>query len=106
MDGFTIENGVLTHYTGEEKHVIVPDGVTEIGEYAFFMCENLEVVVIPKSVLYMDLYIFLDCKKLTVNCLLDEKPEGWRDGWDISSVDFDTEEEYTHFEVVWGYKAD
>ena len=54
----------------------------------------------------MDLYIFLDCKKLTVNCLLDEKPEGWRDGWDISSVDFDTEEEYTHFEVVWGYKAD
>lgn len=83
----------------------LPESLKAIDALAFAMCENLEVVVIPKSVLYMDLYIFLECKKLTVNCLLDEKPEGWRDGWDISSTDFDTEEEYTHFEVVWGYKA-
>ena len=45
MDGFTIENGILTHYTGEDKHVVIPEGVTEIGEFAFFSCENLESLV-------------------------------------------------------------
>ncbi len=64
MDGFTIENGVLTHYTGEEKHVIVPDGVTEIGEYAFFMCENLEVLEICEGVEKICENAVSDCENL------------------------------------------
>ena len=32
---YLIENGVLTKYTGTDKYVVVPDGVLEIGDYAF-----------------------------------------------------------------------
>ena len=34
-DGFEIENGVLTRYTGTAAEVVIPDGVTSIGSYTF-----------------------------------------------------------------------
>ncbi len=49
-NGFIIENGVLTEYTGNDKNVVVPKSVTKIGESAFSCCENLQSVVIPESV--------------------------------------------------------
>ena len=33
---FVIEDGVLKDYKGTEQHVVIPDGVTEIDNYAFF----------------------------------------------------------------------
>ena len=50
-DGFTIENGVLTAYTGSSKNVIIPDGVTIIGDGSPSVFGNdIESVVIPASV--------------------------------------------------------
>ncbi len=47
------------------KHVVIPDTVTSIGANAFTGCDNLEVVELPKSVKNIDPYSsFGDCKKL------------------------------------------
>ena len=36
MHDFVIENGELPVYTGNERRVVIPDGVTSIGKNAFF----------------------------------------------------------------------
>lgn len=35
-NGFVIEDGVLEEYTGPGGEVVIPQGVTRIGEWAFF----------------------------------------------------------------------
>ena len=47
---FIIENGTLVDYTGQGETVIIPDGVTEIGQGAFRNCRNLTNITIPDSV--------------------------------------------------------
>lgn len=45
------ENGVLTKYNGPGGHVTVPDGVTRIGDGAFYREEkNITQVTLPESV--------------------------------------------------------
>ena len=43
--GFEITGGVLTKYTGPGGDVVIPDGVTEIGEEAFYWCSDAELIV-------------------------------------------------------------
>lgn len=52
---FEIEDGVLTKCTGNEKDVVIPEGVTKIEAPAFtgspfWPCESLETVHIPLCV--------------------------------------------------------
>ena len=63
--GFRIEDGILYKYkdTGE-KDVIIPDGVTRIGDNAFFGCE-FKRITIPDSVTSIGDGAFYSCEELT-----------------------------------------
>ena len=47
---FEIENGVLKRYTGPGGDVVIPDGVTSIGDQAFYLCGKMTSVTMPDSV--------------------------------------------------------
>lgn len=61
---FTIVDGVLTEYTGSGSSVTIPDGVTEIGEMAFYSCDMVRVSI-PDSVTAIGKSAFFGCEKLT-----------------------------------------
>lgn len=60
---FEIEDGVLKKYSGGET-AVVPDGVTEIGEYSFLGNEMLKKVVLPQSVKRIGQQAFRGCTQL------------------------------------------
>ncbi len=62
---FTIKNGVVTKFTGDEVYAVIPDGVEKIGESAFYSCVKLTSVEIPASVRAIDKLAFADCTNLT-----------------------------------------
>ena len=64
-DGFVIENGVLTKYTGDGGDVTIPDGVTSIGDNAFYGCSGLTSITIPDSMTSIGEYAFGNCSNLT-----------------------------------------
>lgn len=47
---FIIENGVLKNYVGPGGDVVIPDGVTAIGNQAFWANKSLKSVKIPEGV--------------------------------------------------------
>lgn len=60
---FVIENGVLTKYTGKGVDIVIPDGVTAIGEHAFSF-SDITSVKIPPSVTSIGKSAFFCCMKL------------------------------------------
>ena len=64
-EDFEIENGKLIEYHGNDKEVIIPDGVTSIGAFAFSKCESLTSVNIPDSVTSIGRRAFEECASLT-----------------------------------------
>ena len=65
LKDFEIENGVLTKYNGAGGDVVIPDGVTSIGDSAFENCSSLTSITIPDSVTSIDNYAFFNCSNLT-----------------------------------------
>ena len=66
MSDFVIENGVLTKYEGKgKKVVIIPEGVTSIGESAFCNRRSLTNIIIPDSVTKIGNFAFSKCSSLT-----------------------------------------
>ena len=64
---FVVEDGVLLKYRGNSKHVIVPDGVSEIGKYAFYEYDrmsDIERIVLPSGLTRIDDSAFMNCKRL------------------------------------------
>jgi hypothetical protein len=49
----------------EIREVVIKDGVTEIGDHAFWGCSNLTSVTIPNSVTEIGDYAFSGCSNLT-----------------------------------------
>ena len=85
---FEIKDGVLIKYKGKASEVVIPNGVTvigdeafkerkslkevqipngvtSIGKLAFYFCSNLTSIIIPDSVTKIGKYAFRDCRKLT-----------------------------------------
>ncbi|MDD7193756.1 MAG: leucine-rich repeat protein [Clostridiaceae bacterium] len=63
-DGYTIIFRWNLHFD-EIKEVVIGEGVTSIGAYAFYNCKNLESVTIPKSVTGINRYAFSGCSSMT-----------------------------------------
>ena len=62
---FIIENGSLTEYKGSAEAVIIPDGVTSIGDGAFSDCKSLTDITIPDGVTSIGTEAFYGCSSLT-----------------------------------------
>lgn len=61
---FVIENGVLKKYIGAGGDVVIPDGVTAIGDAAFAACSSVTAVTIPDSVTSIGERAFVGCRSL------------------------------------------
>lgn len=64
-DLFDIENGVLRAFNGNGKpEAVIPEGVSEIYEYAFAEHGELEKIVIPEGVTKIGQNAFMCCSEL------------------------------------------
>lgn len=52
-NGFVIVRGILFDYTGSDRDVTIPEGVTGIGDAAFCHCDALTSVAIPEGVTFI-----------------------------------------------------
>lgn len=62
-EDFVIEDGVLVKYVGPGGDVVIPDGVTCIGDYAFSV-SSIENVTIPDGVVKISDHAFYNCSAL------------------------------------------
>ena len=85
---FNIKDGVLTEYTGPGGDVVIPAGVTSIGDKAFAWCSSLKSVEIPKGVTSIGKGAFFGCSSLEIvlpegmniaDEAFSENPDPW---WD------------------------
>ena len=59
--GFHMDNSTLVKYEGDDTDVVIPDGVTSIGDRAFSECTRLTSVIIPEGVTSIGIAPFYGC---------------------------------------------
>ena len=79
----------------------VPEGVTNIDDWAFCGCKNLKKVIIPLGVTAIDSCAFNTDHSITLCCEAAEKPEGWCNDWDKWINGLYNRSAHA---VIWGYK--
>ena len=60
------------------NYYIIPDGVTTVGDYAFFSCKNLNLVIIPTTVKSVETRAFDWCVNLNAICYTGTEEE-WKE---------------------------
>ena len=65
ISDFVIKNGVLKKYVGPGGDVVIPTGVTEIGNKVFMDRNDLRSIVIPDGVTTIGSWTFRGCHNLT-----------------------------------------
>ncbi len=65
MGNFYIRKGILVNCCGVSGDVVIPEGVTEIGRYAFGECESLTSLTIPDSAAIIAKNAFSDVPSVT-----------------------------------------
>ena len=75
---FIIEDNVLVEYNGDGADVVIPEGVTGIGKFAFHECWGLKSVTIPKTVANIDASAFTECSWL-MNITVDKNNDSYKD---------------------------
>lgn len=68
---FEIKDGILMKYTGKKKHVIIPDGISDIDEKAFIGIESVTKITVPGSIKEIQYTYFDECINLKEIILLD-----------------------------------
>ena len=58
---FEIVDRTLKRYRGDDRDVVVPDGVVAIGEKAFFFCTGILSVTLPDTVNEIQSFAFEGC---------------------------------------------
>ena len=74
---------------------IIPDGVTTVGDYAFFSCKNLNAVIIPTTVKSVEKRAFDWCVNLTAICYTGTEEE-----WKEIVIANEDEDEYPPAPVI------
>lgn len=64
LSDFIINGTTLVKYTGSDRHVVIPNGITEIAEKAFDHCENLISVTFPEGIKSLAFGVFYSCDNL------------------------------------------
>lgn len=64
MYDYKLNNRPWESYEDDIKVIVVEDGVTTIGTYAFYHCGKLVTATLPDSVTSIGEYVFRECKKL------------------------------------------
>ena len=81
-----LSNGAALYLNGElVTSLEIPDGVTSIGDSAFYGCSSLTSITIPDSVTSIGSSAFLNCNSLTIYCEATSQPSGWNSNWNNSN---------------------
>ena len=102
-DGFIIytdgADKILVGYTGTETDLIIPDGITEINNHAFYNCTSLTSIGIPDSVTTIGYWAFAWCTSLT-----DVYYTGTEAEWSSISID-SANESLTNATIHYNYQG-
>lgn len=86
-NGLAIKDDVLFKCDRNLENVAIPDGITQIGNYAFYSCTQLKTVTIPNSVTYIGAAAFSGCNSLTSITIPDSVTSiGEREFYNCSSL--------------------
>ena len=64
INGFEIEAGVLVGYTGDERDIVLPREVKEIGDQAFFKQIRIKSIIAKYALQRIGSQAFFDCVAL------------------------------------------
>ena len=64
MKSYRLDDSPATQKEDSVKKVVIKDGVTSIGDYAFWNCSNLTSITIPDSVTSIGKSAFESCSQL------------------------------------------